>query len=77
MDEMTDDAQHELSPLDKKITDVFPQHTVRKDLVGDIKGNAVVPTYVLEFLLSQFATTTDALSIESGVKRVQEILAQH
>ena len=77
MDEMTDDTQHELSPLDRKITDVFPQHTVRKDLVGDIKGNAVVPTYVLEFLLSQFATTTDALSIESGVKRVQEILAQH
>ncbi|MEF2736636.1 MAG: BREX system Lon protease-like protein BrxL, partial [Bifidobacterium choerinum] len=74
---MTDDTQHELSPLDRKITDVFPQHTVRKDLVGDIKGNAVVPTYVLEFLLSQFATTTDALSIESGVKRVQEILAQH
>ncbi|RYP96100.1 BREX system Lon protease-like protein BrxL [Bifidobacterium pseudolongum] len=77
MDEMTDDTQHELSPLDRKITDVFPQHTVRKDLVGDIKGNAVVPTYVLEFLLSQFATTTDALSIESGVQRVQEILAQH
>ncbi len=74
---MTDTMQHELSPLDRKITDVFPQHTVRKDLVGEIKGNAVVPTYVLEFLLSQFATTTDALSIESGVRRVQEILAQH
>lgn len=74
---MTEDMQHELSPLDRKITDVFPQHTVRKDLVGETKGNAVVPTYVLEFLLSQFATTTDALSIESGVRRVQEILAQH
>ncbi len=74
---MTEDMQHELSSLDRKITDAFPQHTVRKDLVGEIKGNAVVPTYVLEFLLSQFATTTDALSIESGVRRVQEILAQH
>lgn len=74
---MSDETQNELSALDKKITDTFPQYTVRKDLVGDIKGNAVVPTYVLEFLLSQYATTTDAASIESGVRRVQEILAQH
>ena len=48
-----------LSALDVKITDLFPGVTVRKDLVNKVKGNALVPSYVLEFLLSAYATNTN------------------
>ena len=66
-----------LSALDVKITDLFPGVTVRKDLVNKVKGNALVPSYVLEFLLSAYATSTDQASIESGVDRVRAILANN
>ena len=66
-----------LNALDAKITDLFPGVTVRKDLVNKVKGNALVPTYVLEFLLSSYATNTDQASIESGVNRVRAILANN
>ena len=62
-----------LSALDVKTTDLFPGVTVRKDLVNKVKGNALVPSYVLEFLLSAYATNTDQASIESGVDRVRAI----
>ncbi|MDU5312742.1 MAG: anti-phage BREX system Lon protease BrxL [Bifidobacterium bifidum] len=52
---------------------MFPGVTVRKDLVNKVKGNALVPSYVLEFLLSAYATNTDQASIESGVDRVRAI----
>ena len=39
-----------MSNLDRKITDDFSQYTVRKDLVSEVKGNALVPSYVLEYL---------------------------
>lgn len=45
------DAMTDMGALDRSITDVCPEYTVRKDLVGAVKGNALVPTYVLEYLL--------------------------
>ncbi|WP_423773616.1 BREX system Lon protease-like protein BrxL [Bifidobacterium pullorum] len=66
-----------MGALDRSITDVCPEYTVRKDLVGAVKGNALVPTYVLEYLLSKYATTTDQASIEAGVDRVRTILADN
>ena len=66
-----------LSALDTKITDLFPGVTVRKDLVNKVKGNALVPSYVLEYLLSSYATNTDQASIDSGVDRVRAILANN
>ena len=66
-----------LSALDVKTTDLFPGVTVRKDLVNKVKSNALVPSYVLEFLLSAYATNTDQASIESGVDRVRAILANN
>lgn len=71
------DAMTEMGALDRSITDVCPEYTVRKDLVGAVKGNALVPTYVLEYLLSKYATTTDQASIEAGVDRVRTILADN
>ena len=38
------------SPLDQKILEHFPGLVVRKDLTTELKQNAVVPTYVLEYL---------------------------
>ena len=67
----------QLSPLDQKINDLFPGLVVRKDLVKLVKGNAIVPTYVLEYLLGQYCATSDEASIQSGVETVREILRRH
>ena len=67
----------QLNPLDQKICDVFPGLVVRKDLVKTVKGNAIVPSYVLEYLLGQYCATNDEDSIETGIQTVKEILAKH
>lgn len=63
--------------LDKKLNDVFIGYVVRKDLVKLVKGNAAVPSYVLEYLLGQNCATDDEDQIEAGVERVRSILAKH
>ena len=50
---------------------------VRKDLVGQVKGNAIVPSYVLEFLLAQYCATTSEAAINEGVESVRRVLARH
>ena len=47
-----------MSALDEKINEHFAGYVVRKDLVKAVKGNAIVPTYVLEYLLGQYCATT-------------------
>lgn len=66
-----------MNQLDQKINDHFPGLVVRKDLVKLVKGNAIVPSYVLEYLLGQYCATSDEASIESGVATVKEILRKH
>ena len=66
-----------MDDLDKKLNDVFTGYVVRKDLVKLVKGNAAVPSYVLEFLLGQNCATDDEGQIEAGVERVRSILAKH
>lgn len=66
-----------LSALDRKITTVFDRSSVRKDLIKEVRGNAVVPSYVLEYLLGQYCTTSDEDSIKSGIASVKEILSKH
>ena len=39
-----------MNDLDKKINECFAGLVVRKDLVKEVKGNAIVPTFVLEYL---------------------------
>jgi len=63
--------------LDQKINEHFEGLVVRKDLVKTVKGNAIVPTYVLEYLLGQFCATSDEDSIISGIESVKEILRDH
>ncbi len=66
-----------MSGLDYKINKHFPGLVVRKDLVKTVKGNAIVPTYVLEYLLGQYCATNDEATIQSGIETVKEILRKH
>lgn len=66
-----------MSDLNTKINTHFPGFVVRKDLVKAVKGNAIVPTYVLEYLLGQYCATDDPASIETGIETVKEILRKH
>ena len=66
-----------MSTLDQKINEHFPGLVVRKDLVKTVKGNAIVPSYVLEYLLGQYCATNDEATIQTGIETVKEILAKH
>jgi len=71
------DAAPAQSELDRKINRLFPGAVVRKDLVRAIKGNAIVPSYVLEYLLGQYAASDDEATIHAGIDAVRRILADH
>ncbi|MEQ7008509.1 BREX system Lon protease-like protein BrxL [Actinopolymorpha sp. B17G11] len=75
--EATDDQTPEQSDLDKKINQHFAGVVVRKDLVKAVKGNAIVPSYVLEYLLGQYAASDDEATIQAGIGSVRQILADH
>jgi ATP-dependent Lon protease len=66
-----------MSDLDDRINEHFAGFVVRKDLVKAVKGNAIVPTYVLEYLLGQYCATDDEASIGTGIETVKEILRKH
>lgn len=66
-----------MTTLDAKINEHFAGYVVRKDLVKAVKGNAIVPTYVLEYLLGQYCATDDAASIQTGIETVKEVLRKH
>jgi len=60
--------------LKEKILKYFEGKVVRKDLTSKIKGNAVVPTYVLEYLLGQYCAVDDQAIIDEGIEKVKEII---
>lgn len=66
-----------MTDFDRKICEAFPGLVVRKDLVKEVKGNAIVPTYVLEYLLGQYCATSDETSIQTGIESVKNILREH
>ncbi|MGA4507014.1 BREX system Lon protease-like protein BrxL [Propionibacteriaceae bacterium G1746] len=65
------------SDLDYKVNLLFGGSVVRKDLVKAVKGNAIVPSYVLEYLLGQYAASDDEATIQAGIDAVRKILADH
>ncbi len=73
----TADQTPEQTALDKKINQCFAGLVVRKDLVKAVKGNAIVPSYVLEYLLGQYAASDDEATIQAGIGSVRQILADH
>ena len=66
-----------MNALNEKICEQFEGLVVRKDLVKTVKGNAIVPSFVLEYLLGQYCATNDPDSVQSGIETVKEILAKH
>src|SRR3954470_2303002 len=76
-DEEATNGTPEQTTLDRKINEHFAGVVVRKDLVKAVKGNAIVPTYVLEYLLGQYAASDDEATIQAGIDAVRQILADH
>ena len=71
------DSPPTASALDRKINAHFAGVVVRKDLVKAVRGNAIVPSYVLEYLLGQYAASDDEATIQAGIESVRQILADH
>jgi ATP-dependent Lon protease len=65
----------EIDALDRKAADAFSGYVVRKDLVRQFSKQFPVPTYVVEFLLGRYCSTTDESEIEEGLGIVQRQLA--
>ena len=59
------------------LQETFAGKIVRKDLTKKIKEGANVPVYVLEYLLGMYCASDDEASIEAGVGRVKNILADN
>ncbi|MHB8963915.1 MAG: BREX system Lon protease-like protein BrxL, partial [Saccharofermentanales bacterium] len=66
-----------MQDFNAKINANFPGLVVRKDLVKTVKGNAIVPSYVLEYLLGQYCASDDEATIQSGIEMVKDILGKH
>lgn len=63
-----------METLQEKILTQFEGKVVRKDLTSRVKGNAVVPTYVLEFLLGQYCAINDEEVIDKGIEKVKDVI---
>src|SRR5688572_29346958 len=72
---MTEPISHD--QLDQRLTQVFDGKVVRKDLVRKVKVGANVPVFVLEFLLGKYCASSDELTIQMGLKVVNETLAEN
>lgn len=66
-----------MNQLNQKIVEHFSGKIVRKDLTKFLKGNAVVPSYVLEYLLGQNCSTDDEEIIKEGIDKVTKIIENH
>lgn len=66
-----------MDDLSIKLNENFAGKVVRKDLTQKLKQGANVPIYVLEYLLGMYCATDDEDSINDGVERVKNILADN
>ena len=65
-----------LDALDSIGTQAFEGYVVRKDLVRKFKGQYPVPTYVAEFLLGRYCSSTDDDEISEGLQIVDRQLGE-
>ena len=63
--------------LDLKLLDNFNGLVVKKDLTHKLKDGVNVPTFVLEYLLANYCSTTDQEKLDKGLSNVKEILRKH
>ena len=66
-----------MDELSIKLNTHFAGKVVRKDLTQKLKQGANVPIYVLEYLLGMYCATDDDDSINAGVERVKNVLADN
>ena len=66
-----------LDSLDHKVLSLFPGKVVRKDLVAPLKGHLNVPTYVLEYLLGRYCSSSDPEIIAQGLTEVKHVLTDN
>jgi ATP-dependent Lon protease len=66
----------QLDQLDEVAASAFEGSIVRKDLVRRFKGQYPVPTYVAEFLLGRYCSSTDAEEIQEGLRVVERLLSE-
>ena len=63
--------------LDDKLLDNYRGLVVKKDLARRLKGGANVPSFVLEYLLANYCSTTDEDKLQEGLENVQKVLENH
>src|SRR6266480_1669923 len=63
-----------LDHLDRIAADAFDGYIVRKDLVRKFARQYPVPTYVCEFLLGRYCSSTDEQEIQEGLQIVERQL---
>jgi len=63
-----------LDPTDRLAAKAFEGFVVRKDLVRRFKAQYPVPTYVVEFLLGRYCSSTDENEIQEGLQIVERQL---
>jgi ATP-dependent Lon protease len=70
-------TETETISLDDLLNKHFAGRVVRKDLTKLIKEGANVPVYVLEYLLGMYCASSDESTINEGLIRVKNILAEN
>lgn len=63
-----------LDQLDQLAAKAFEGYIVRKDLLEQFRKTYPVPTYVIEFLLGRYCSTTDEEEIQEGLEIVKRQL---
>ena len=64
----------EMDKIDQLAAKAFESFIVRKDLIGLFRKTFPVPTYVIEFLLGRYCSTTDEEEIQEGLEIVKRQL---
>ncbi len=64
----------ELDKIDQISAKAFEGFIVRKDLLENFRKTYPVPTYVIEFLLARYCSTTDEKEIQEGLEIVKRQL---
>ena len=64
----------ELDKIDQISAKAFEGFIVRKDLLENFRKTYPVPTYVIEFLLGRYCSTTNEQEIQEGLEIVKRQL---
>lgn len=65
----------ELDHIDRLASRVFEGYIVKKDLIEPFRKSFPVPTYVIEFLLGRYCSSTDENEIQEGLEIVKRQLS--